>query len=113
MARRVKLTFFSRLLIVLAIVAAAFFGIKWALNNTELGELTGNQKDPKPAVADGDVVRVGVVDWVGYAGGQYFNEGFQASKASRFYQDYGLKVEFVGALVFSTKIKLLGLLLVQ
>ena len=25
-----------------------------------------------------DVIKVGVVTWGGYAGGQYFNEGFEA-----------------------------------
>ena len=41
-----------------------------------------------------DVIKVGVVTWGGYAGGQYFNEGFEASKKSRFYQDYGFALEF-------------------
>jgi NitT/TauT family transport system substrate-binding protein len=40
------------------------------------------------------VIKVGVVTWGGYAGGQYFNEGFKASKDSRFYKDYGILVEF-------------------
>jgi NitT/TauT family transport system substrate-binding protein len=45
--------------------------------------------------SDGDdIITVGVVTWGGYAGGQYFNEGFAASKTSRFYQDYGIQVEF-------------------
>lgn len=96
MAKQVKLTFFSRLLIVLAIVAAVFFGVRWALNNTELGKLTNQENKgtkTKPSKSD-DVVRVGVVDWVGYAGGQYFNEGFEPSKDSRFYKDYGFMVDF-------------------
>jgi len=37
---------------------------------------------------------IGVVTWGGYAGGQYFNEGFEASEKSRFYKDYGFKVNF-------------------
>jgi NitT/TauT family transport system substrate-binding protein len=40
------------------------------------------------------VINVGVVTWGGYAGGEYFNEGFKASKESRFYKDYGILVEF-------------------
>jgi len=43
----------------------------------------------------GDVRRIGVVTFAGYAGGEYFNEGFKASKESRFYKDYGMLVEFV------------------
>lgn len=46
--------------------------------------------------SDGNVpvIRIGVVTWGGYAGGQYFNEGFDASTNSRFYKSYGIKVEF-------------------
>ena len=39
-------------------------------------------------------ITVCVVTWGGYAGGQYFNEGFSASVNSRFYTDYGILVEF-------------------
>lgn len=45
-------------------------------------------KDAKP-------VSVCVVTWGGYAGGQYFNNGFEASKDSRYYKDYGILVKFV------------------
>lgn len=49
------------------------------------------------AVADGeDIVRIGVVTWGGYAGGQYWNGGFEANREkSRFYRDYNMLVEFV------------------
>jgi NitT/TauT family transport system substrate-binding protein len=40
-------------------------------------------------------IRFGVVTWGGYAGGQYFNNGFKASKESRFFTEYGVPVEFV------------------
>lgn len=43
---------------------------------------------------DAKVITVGVVTWGGYAGGQYFNEGFSANTNSRFYKDYGFLVEF-------------------
>lgn len=39
-------------------------------------------------------IRVCVVTWPGYAGGEYFNNGFSANTESRFYKDYGLPVEF-------------------
>lgn len=42
-----------------------------------------------------DVTRVCVVTWAGYAGGQYFNGGFKASKNSRYWTEYGILVEFV------------------
>ncbi|MEM6697742.1 MAG: phosphate ABC transporter substrate-binding/OmpA family protein [Bacteroidota bacterium] len=109
MAKR-RLTFFSRMLIALAITAAIFFGGKWLVENTALGELLDiestegtvsnddNNSNDRPANRNvsktGDVINVGVVDWVGYAGGQYFNEGFEANKNSRFYKDYGFQVDF-------------------
>lgn len=40
------------------------------------------------------VIRIGVVTWGGYAGGEYFNGGFKASKESRYYKDYNMLVEF-------------------
>ncbi|MEL6717287.1 MAG: phosphate ABC transporter substrate-binding/OmpA family protein [Bacteroidota bacterium] len=109
MAKR-RLTFFSRMLIALAITAAIFFGGKWLIDNTGLGEMLNiestegtvsnndNDNADRPANRNtgkkGDVINVGVVDWVGYAGGQYFNEGFEANKNSRYYKDYGFQVDF-------------------
>ena len=40
------------------------------------------------------VLRVQLVSWGGYAPGLYFNEGAQANARSRFYIDYGFKVDF-------------------
>ena len=103
MARR--LTPFSKLLITLLIVAAIVFGVKWFADNTDVGrELTGQEGQiesptsrPSSSSSDSksdDVIKIGVVTWGGYAGGQYFNEGFRANKKSRFYKDYGFEVEF-------------------
>ena len=99
-----RLTTFSKFLITLVIVAAIFFGGKWVLDNTEFGQNLKNQggissddpkEKPKSDVAkDDDVVKIGVVTWGGYAGGQYFNEGFKANTNSRFYKDYGFEVDF-------------------
>ena len=44
---------------------------------------------------DDGVIKVGVVTWGGYAGGQYFNGGFAASEASRYFKEYGIKVQFI------------------
>ncbi len=121
MARQ-RLTFFSRMLITLAIVAALFFGGKWLIDNTALGDLVNGDRattEQRDNTADArnnntsdrntntntrdrntggddksDVIRIGVVDWVGYAAGQYFNEAFEANAESRFYRDYGIKVDF-------------------
>jgi len=90
-----KLTSFSKLIIAVLIVSGVFFGGKFLFNNTEFGKKIvedsskngGSDKDP-------GTVKVGVVTWGGYAGGQYFNEGFKANTQSRFYKDYGFKVDF-------------------
>ena len=107
MARR--LTTFSKFLITLVIVGALFFGGRYLLNNTEMGQDLQEQVDTgsndgtsssNPSSSSSsrnsdDVIRIGVVTWGGYAGGQYFNEGFLANSRSRFTKDYGIDVEFV------------------
>jgi NitT/TauT family transport system substrate-binding protein len=50
--------------------------------------------DKRP-VSDKDVIKIGVVTWPGYLGGQVINDGFLPNKESRMYKDYGLLVEFV------------------
>ncbi|MEE9373180.1 MAG: phosphate ABC transporter substrate-binding/OmpA family protein [Saprospiraceae bacterium] len=115
MARQ-RLTMFSKLLLTILIVGGIVFGGKYFLDNTEIGGELQQQVDKIDRNQDSglgdapstisnsnkgnfngksdDVIKIGVVTWGGYAGGQYFNEGFEASRNSRFYKDYGLKVEF-------------------
>ena len=105
-----KLTRFSKLLITLAILAGIFFGVKFLLENTQLGKDLKNQagKLEEEGKTDGgksatgtagkrdpNTLRVQLVTWGGYAPGLYFNEGASANNRSRFYQDYGFKVEFI------------------
>ncbi|RBW59684.1 hypothetical protein DS884_08085 [Tenacibaculum sp. E3R01] len=91
-----RLTPFSKILIVLAIIG----GVYYLLNKLrdpkvkqKINEVTSTSSSKSK---DGykDVINVGVVTWGGYAGGQYFNEGFEANTNSRFYKDYGFKVNF-------------------
>jgi len=43
-----------------------------------------------------EIVKIGVVTWGGYAGGQYYNGGFKANREkSRFFQDYNMLVDFI------------------
>lgn len=90
-----KLTPLSKLLIVVLVVG----GIVGAVYYTPLkdilipGETTLGNQD-KDFGDDEKIYKVGVVTWGGYAGGQYFNEGFNANKESRFYKEYGFMVEF-------------------
>jgi NitT/TauT family transport system substrate-binding protein len=99
-----RLTTVSKLLIVFLVVAAAFFGIRYLMDSGMVGGTGGDgSKTSTNATRSGgsssssndDVIRIGVVTWGGYAGGQYFNEGFAASSASRFSKEYGIDVEFV------------------
>jgi NitT/TauT family transport system substrate-binding protein len=97
-----RLTTFSKLVIVFLVVAAAFFGIRYAMNSGLIdgsaaanGNSQGSSSSTTPRAANDDVIRIGIVTWGGYAGGQYFNEGFAASAASRFTKEYGINVEFV------------------
>ncbi|MBK8081791.1 MAG: OmpA family protein [Saprospiraceae bacterium] len=106
-----KLTRFSKLLITFLILAAIFFGVRYLLQNTQLGKdlksqaekLEGEAKtsDGKPVSSttggkrDPNTLRVQLVTWGGYAPGLYFNEGAAANTRSRYYKEYGFNVEFI------------------
>ncbi len=130
MARR--LTTFSKLLITLLILAAIFFGFRWLVGNTALGDLVSDaqggerteQTDRNSGTSEGttssgkkttilgknnskknnanssggsdedNTLKVQLVSWGGYAPGLYFNEGAAANERSRFFKDYGFKVDF-------------------
>ncbi|MGB0931470.1 MAG: ABC transporter substrate-binding protein [Chitinophagales bacterium] len=42
-----------------------------------------------------EIIKIQAFTWGGYAGGQYFNEGFKHSPDSRFTKDHGLSVDFL------------------
>lgn len=110
-----KLTTFSKLLITLLILALIVAGGWYLLNKTSLGEQLkensekietttkgtsssskSNESKSNTNVAKGDdVLNVQLVSWGGYAPGLYFNEGAAANTRSRFYKDYGFKVNFI------------------
>lgn len=100
-----KLTSFSKLLITLLILGGVFFGGKYLINNTNLGQELKNQADSgatsgttkstnKSGKRDPNTLVVQLVTWGGFAPGLYFNEGAAANTQSRFYKDYGFKVDF-------------------
>lgn len=81
----------------LAVVALIVFGGRWALQQAPKGKV-------QSAVANATMskefkgktpINIGVVTWGGYAGGQYFNNGFKASTQSRYWKQYGLAVNFI------------------
>jgi NitT/TauT family transport system substrate-binding protein len=91
-----QMTLFSKMLIVLAVMGVAVTGLYFLgvfdgslAENIAPGGNNSNNKDK-----NSETVTIGVVTWGGYAGGQYFNEGFEANTDSRFYKDYGFQVEF-------------------
>jgi NitT/TauT family transport system substrate-binding protein len=89
-----KLTPLAKLLIVTVVLVGLGFAF-YKFKDQILPKGIGEQTDEQNTNTDGErVIRIGVVTWGGYAGGQYFNEGFAANKDSRFYKDYGFMVEF-------------------
>jgi len=98
---KTKLTPFAKLLIVAGILAAIGFGGQYfwdKLRNNNAEAVTEDEDteedNPDKAEKGKNVIKIGVVTWGGYAGGQYFNEGFKASKKSRFFKEYGFQVQF-------------------
>jgi NitT/TauT family transport system substrate-binding protein len=103
-----RLTTFSKFMIALLVVGLVYFGITKFMGTgagkdmaekakTETGNggggggfFGGGSKSEDAS----NGIRVGVVTWGGYIGGQYFNEGFKANAESRFFKEYGFKVDF-------------------
>lgn len=91
----VKLTPLSKILITLLVVGGGGYAIYQSGLINYIAPKGKGQQNVSNVFSGEKVIRVGVVTWGGYAGGQYFNEGFKANKESRFYKDYKLLVEFV------------------
>ena len=78
------------------------FGLLWVTGL--LGSLTSAIEGTGGATAsgetfaavDGDCIDIGVMPWVGYAGGQYWNGGFADSERSRF-REAGICVNYVAS----------------
>ncbi|MDO8516961.1 MAG: phosphate ABC transporter substrate-binding/OmpA family protein [Nanoarchaeota archaeon] len=99
-----KMNPFPKFVLIAVIVSAIIFGIMQLIKVPAVKNLvapegkqatTSVSKDVKKAMKDGaEIVNVGVVTWGGYAGGQYFNNGFNPSKDSRYFSEYGIFVKF-------------------
>ncbi|MEO0733613.1 MAG: hypothetical protein AAFZ52_12325, partial [Bacteroidota bacterium] len=108
-----RLTTFSKLLITILILLALVFGFNFITGGKVLEGILGGGDGTEMTdgdsgsssgndgglfgggSSDSDPIRIAVVTWGGYAGGQYFNRGFKPSAESRFKKEYGLDVEFV------------------
>jgi NitT/TauT family transport system substrate-binding protein len=107
MAGKTRLTPFAKLLIVVVLVGGLYFGLSTAGvldglipspgddNNVQKEGSKMEQFESGDLITtEDDVINIGVVTWGGYAGGQYWNNGFEATKASRFYKEHGFAVNF-------------------
>ena len=82
--------FFRTILIITGIIA----GLMFMAFLTNLFDLKERIRMVRKPVSEIRIIRIGVVTWGGYAGGEYFNKGFQPTKKSRFYREYGFMVDF-------------------
>lgn len=84
------------ILVVLGLIlAGAFFGIEHWKKSGGLEQTTEKRERREKKARGVKTVKVAVVTWGGFVGGQYFNEGFEANSESQFYKDYDFEVEFV------------------
>jgi len=91
--KKTKLTPFAKVLIVVAVLSVLAF-VFYKYKDQILPGQSTNGANNTDIPKDAKIVKIGVVTWGGYIGGQYFNEGFEANQNSRFYKDYGFLVEF-------------------
>jgi len=100
---RTKVKPLPKIMGLVAIAVIAFFGLRYLNESGAINKIAPKKGGGTTAVAGPklnkaeaqDIIRVCVVTWGGYAGGQYFNGGFKASKNSRYFTEYGILVEFV------------------
>lgn len=83
---------------IFALIAGAIFGSYIMFKDKlptgkQAGDISGMMSSGSSSSSD--VIKIGVVTWGGYAGGQYFNRGFKANSQSQFTQKYGFDVEFI------------------
>ncbi|OHD68913.1 MAG: hypothetical protein A2W19_11145 [Spirochaetes bacterium RBG_16_49_21] len=92
-----NLTPLAKIIIAVVIVGALFGVGKWFCGSSLINKIIPKSRItfPEGVSKDTPVIRVGVVTWGGYAGGQYFNEGFKANVNSRFYKNYKFLVDFL------------------
>jgi NitT/TauT family transport system substrate-binding protein len=93
MARKIK-PLPKFLLIVIVVLGVGY--VAWHYIPKKGGGISIAKKELPPGAAKGTpILNIGVVTWGGYAGGQYFNNGFEASIESRFYKEFQLCVNFI------------------
>ncbi len=90
------LTMPAKIILGLIIIAGLFFGVRYAKSSGLLGKAQekANTISNKMKGPEIDVINVLLCPFGGYAGGPYFNNGFEASEDSRYFTEYGFKVQF-------------------
>lgn len=98
---KVQLNMGGKIAILVILGIALFFGYKKFGDKIlpageSAGNVSGMMADGKSAGAGSknSCIEVGVVTWGGYAGGEYFNAGFQDNSNSRFRSEYGVCANF-------------------
>ncbi|MGE5356434.1 MAG: phosphate ABC transporter substrate-binding/OmpA family protein [Deltaproteobacteria bacterium] len=89
-----KLTTFSKVLITLVVMGIIGFILYKVTRNTEIKDKITNLGKKETPQGYNEVINIGVVTWGGYAGGQYFNNGFKPNPGSNFRKEYGFDVNF-------------------
>lgn len=91
----------GKIIILVGILVGAYFIFtktnilqKIAPKNDATQNVASSSIKPQKRGKDNGVIDVGVVTWGGYAGGQYFNGGFNPNQLSNYYKQYGLNVKF-------------------
>ena len=93
----------GKFVLALLILGVIIGGLMFARSKRDLiapkGHIAGSGDVPKGSFDSGkvkksDKVRIIVVTWGGYAGGQLYNKGFNYNKTSRFFTELGIQVEF-------------------
>jgi len=85
---------FAVLVALLIWVVQSFVPTSWKNAVTENIAPGASSSSTTISSSGADVINVCVVTWGGYVGGEYFNGGFKPSEDSRYFKQFGLKVNF-------------------
>jgi NitT/TauT family transport system substrate-binding protein len=92
---KIKLNVGGKILILTVIGVALFFA--WKTFGDKLmpkGKATESISGMMSGGSKNECIEIGVVTWGGYAGGQYYNNGFKDNAESRFRKEQGICVNF-------------------
>jgi len=73
---------------VIAVLVVVVLGVLYFSFKDKINSFAGK-------TVSGEVIKIGVVTWPGYAAGQYMNNGFEPNMECRYYKEYGIQVQFV------------------